>query len=282
MINLVSALSKGLDKKEDNWNEGKIHVSDLGCSSHIPEKDRKCPRQFWLRYNGYDREALKPGVQLMFEQGHALEKKAINLIMNGFEGSWNIVGTQINISNGLPGIAGRLDILISDGKEYCVVDVKTRRGGFFRYNNDIKLTNKFQIGGYIYSLNNMLSKRVNNGKVIEIDREGQNFAVEHDFLYTKEFEGKIRNSILEIKKTANQKVPPAAMKPKTKINKNKGPDSVNVDLPWQCKYCDYRGVSCSGAIPPKFDDKLGKVCGHIKEGKFAEKIEGISEYVEVS
>lgn len=217
----------------------------------------------------------------MFEQGHSLEAKVIKLITYGFEGDWHIVGTQINVSNGLPGITGRLDILISDEEEYCVIDVKSRRGNYFRYNNDIKLTNKFQIGGYIYALNNMLKKKVNNGKVVEVDREGQNFAVEHDFIYTEEFAGQIYDTIHEVQVIANSDEPPALMKPKIKINKNKGADSVNVDLPWQCNYCDYRGVSCPGAVPPEFDDNLGRVCGHIKEGKFVEKVKGISEYVEV-
>src|SRR5690554_118327 len=202
MINLVSILAAGLADRKDNWNEGKIHVSDLGCSSFIPESDRKCSRQFWLRYHGYDKAPLTPGKQLMFEQGHALEDKVIRLIMRGFEGSWHIVGTQIDISNGLPGVTGRLDLLISDGIDYCVVDVKSRRGGYFRYNNEVKLTDKFQVGGYIMGLNNIFRKRVSRGKVIEVDREGQNFAVEHNFIYDGELEKQVAITISDLKKIA--------------------------------------------------------------------------------
>ena len=73
---------------------------------------------------------------------------------------------------------------------------------------------------------------------------------------------------------------PQVLLPKIKINENKGRNSVVANLKWQCRYCDYRGVSCESAIPPGFDDTLGKVVGHIENHKFFEKVEGISEYIE--
>lgn len=281
MINLTSALSKGLQKK-DSWGEKKLHVSDLGIAQNIDNKDRKCPRQFWLRYNGFEKKALTPGTQLMFEQGHALEKKAIRLLKKGLPKEYRVMATQMDITAGLPGnFTGRLDMIISHEDKFLVIDFKTRRGNAFRYSNDIKPTNKYQIGGYLYAISKLFNTKKLYGAVLEIDREGQNFARDFHFQYTPEFEQKIISAFQYVKEIAETDNPPEVLKPEIKRNKNKGADSIVAKLPWQCRYCNYRSMTCDGAIPPEFDDNLGKVCGHIKDGEFVEKVEGISEYVEV-
>lgn len=281
MINLTAALEAGLSEKKNNWNEGKLHVSDLGVSEYIDIDDRKCPRQLWLRYWGAGREELNAGTRLMFDQGHALEERAVKLLRRGLPHDYKVIATQFDVSLGLPeGWAGRLDILLSDGSELMVIDVKTRRGNSFRYNDGIRPTEKFQVAGYLQALSLMMTKEVSKGAILEIDREGQNFAREHHFTFNQKLEKKISKTIENVQELVSNEEPPDMLPPKITRNENKGADSIKADLPWQCSYCSYRSVSCPGAIPPEFDDNLGKVVGHIEDGEFQEKVEGISKYVE--
>jgi len=281
MINLVGVFAEGMEK-DDTWGTGNLHVSDLGASSFIPDSDRKCARQIYLRLNDAEKAELGPGKKLMFEQGHHLEERVIEWVKRGLysqDNGYYIVGTQINISAGIQPLRGTLDILLTNNNDFCVIDVKTRRGASFRYSNDIKPANKFQIAGYIYALNNLLKQPIRNGKVIEVDREGQNFAREFDFIYTDELKQKIEVTMQELI-DIREGYKPDKLYPDIKINQNKGANSVKASLPWQCRYCDYYSHSCDGAIPKEYEDNLGKVVGHIRDGEFDEKYEGISEYIE--
>jgi len=282
MINLTGAMAEGITKEEDDWGQKNLHVSDLGVSYFIEDDDdRKCPRQLWLRLNGYDRQPQKPGTSLMFEQGHNLEEHSIRWIRRGLNRLDNraiVVGEQIDVSAGISPLAGHLDLLIEKDMEYLVVDVKSRRGASFDYVDEIKPTNKMQIAGYIYALRN-LGLDVEHGAVLEVDRNGQRFVQEFHFRYDSELEFKVENTIIYLKQIRDLSTPPARLKPKIKINRNKGDDSVTADVPWQCSYCDYWGVSCRGAIPEKYSDRLGKVVGHISGNTFVEKAEGIGKYI---
>lgn len=281
MINLEKALADGIKRDGDNWGEDKLHVSDLGIAPSIKSSDRKCPRKFWLRYNGYEKEETGPGTQLMFDQGHALEKKAVETLKYGLPDDVRIVSTQMDITPGLPGdFTGRLDALLWRCGEYMIVDFKTRRGNAFRYNSTVKPSNKYQVGGYIYALNKMFDDyEVKHGAILEIDREGSNFAREFHFNWTPEFRKLIRDAFTYVHEVSESEEPPPLLDPKIERNENKGPDSITADLPWQCSYCDYRSVACPGAIPQKFDDDLGKVVGHIRDGEFEPKVEGLEEYI---
>ena len=283
MINLISAMANGMPKR-NNWDNFSLHVSDLGANYNLDQDDRKCPRQIWYRLNGYDREETGPGVSLMFEQGHNLEEKVIEWLRRGIDNG-KVVGEQLDVSTGIQPLNGRLDVLIEYEGKYMVVDVKSRRGASFDYVSEIRPSNKMQVAGYIYALRNIMKLPVENGAIIEVDRNGQRFARDFHFQYDRKLENEVEDTIDFLKEIKHSDIKPKLLKPKLKINKNKGNDSVVAKLPWQCSYCDYRGVSCEGAIPPEFDDDLGKVVGHINnnefgEDEFLEKIEGISEYIE--
>lgn len=280
MINLTGVLAQGI-KTTSHWAEQKKHVSDLGVSPDIATEDRKCPRQFWLRYNGKAADETTPGQQLMFSQGHALEERVIEYIENGirYNDEIRLIATQMDVSPGLPGtFTGRLDLLLNTGNSFWVVDIKTRRGNAFRYSNDIRPADKYQIGGYIHGLR-MMGINAEGGIVLEVDREGQNFARNFNFDYTQELKYQIENTFQYVDEVSRSPAPPSVMPPKIKINENKGDDSVVADNPWQCRYCDFRPISCPGAIPPEYDDDLGKVIGHISDGEFVEKIEGIKQFI---
>ena len=281
MFNATGALAAGITEV-DHWQTERLHVSDLGATQYISIEDRKCPRQVYLRLNNAEKAETGPGKQLMFEQGNHLEAKAVEWLNRGLrrtDSKYYMFGQQINVSSGILPLRGTLDILITDGKDYCITDFKTRRSNHFKYQDKVRPADMFQVAGYIYAWNSLFKQHINKGKVIEIDREGQNFVREFDFIYDDILKKKIEIAMHELINISRGYKPPK-MPPKIKINSNKGPDSVCVDNPWQCNYCDYKDHSCAGAVPKKYDDHLGRVVGHIKDGVFDEKIEGISDYVD--
>ena len=271
-VNLVGALERGIDamKPEHEWDESKIHVSDL--SVVLPPSDRKCHRGLWYRYHGYEKQERNAGTKLMFLQGDRLHRMATELLEKGLK-NWFIEGIEEKVE--LNNITGRYDCCLSNPteNEYMIIDFKTVRGNAFNYLNEPKASHKLQVQTYMYATG------IDNGAVIYIDREGQNFArqfyVEPDFI-------QVQKGIDTAKAIIEKTEPPAKMSPKIKINNNKGDDSIVVKEPWQCSYCDLKNVSCEGAIPADYESKLGKVCGHINQQGFTplDEVEGIEQYVE--
>jgi len=157
--------------------------------------------------------------------------------------------------------------------EVMIVDFKTMRGGAFSYLDGPKESHKLQVRTYMYATG------ADYGAVLYIDREGQNFARQ---FFIKEDNSMVESAIKKAKDIAYQENIPPKMKPKIKINNNKGDDSIVVKERWQCQYCDFKNVSCEGAIPADYDSKLGKVCGHINQQGFTplDEVKGIERYVE--
>ena len=271
-VNLVGALERGIDamKPEHEWDESKIHVSDL--SVVLPPSDRKCHRELWYRYNNYDRQENSPGKKLMFLQGDRLHEMAAELIDIGLN-YWELVDTERAVN--LQKITGRYDAKLYNEttNEYMIIDFKTQRGGAFSYLHEPKASHKLQVQSY------MEATGIKNGAIIYIDREGSNFAKQ---FYIKPDYAEVQKGIDLAKTIIKKNDPPSRMKPNFTVNQNKGDNSIQVKLPWQCKYCNFRKVTCQSAVPSKFDDKIGKVCGHINQKGFTplDEVEGIEEYVE--
>jgi hypothetical protein len=97
------------------------------------------------------------------------------------------------------------------------------------------------------------------GCVFYLDREGQNeplmFPVDH-------CDGRIEDaSDLANEIRESDELPPL-MSTSAKVSRNKTTaDSVYLDVPWQCQYCEFRGVSCEGAISEdlEYTNKLGEL-----------------------
>ena len=269
-VNLVNALEKGIDKLQPvhEWNNDNIHVSDLAV--FLSDSDRKCHRSLWMRLRGYKKKKYLPGKKLMFLQGNRLHEIAAELLKYGLK-DWYISATEYNVSDGLPdGVTGRTDLILSRGNELMIVDFKTVRGGAFGYLNEPKESHKLQVRTYMYATG------ADYGAVLYIDREGQNFA--RQFPIEKD-NFMVEAAIKKAKVIAEQKIMPEKMSPKIKTRKNKGPDAVYAELPWQCKYCDYLDVSCKGALP--FEFRGNTVKGYLEGDDFKAKEDyhGIGDYI---
>ena len=273
MINLAKAIEKGLDKHEGEheWDESRIHISDLAVGlEELSEK--KCPLQLWLRYNHYHKKENNAGTKLMFQQGNNLHELVAELLEEGLPGNWEVVGVEKPVK--IDFITGRYDFQIKNkdtGKRY-IIDFKTVRGNAFGYLHKPKASHTLQVQSYT------MAENADGGFVLYIDREGQNFVKQFE---VKRNDVKVQKAINKVKEIRDSERPPEVLPPKIKINENKGDDSVVAKLRWQCRYCNYYGETCDGAIPPEYEEDLGKVVGHLNdEGEFTEKIDGIAEYLE--
>lgn len=251
-VDLVGLMAEQIQQENrgDDWGRDNLHISDLGASPLIQNpKDRKCARKIWLRYHGKPYRPASPGKLLMYEVGHMMEKKALEYLRQAEKRSYfhnfMIGGTQVDVSEGVPVLVGHADIVISQkyslDPELIVVDVKSRKTNVFDDYEGIRPAEKYQVGGYIYGLRN-LGKKATTGCILEVDKSGANFARHNFFRYTSNFEKQIKSTIDYLCNMVEGEMPER----KELINTNAG-----LFEPWQCKWCDFKEVSCDGAILPE-------------------------------
>ena len=254
---LPKALDTGLRNKLDDRNNSVLHVSDLS----VALSDGNCPRALWLRLRGAAKRPLTAGMLLLFDHGHRIHERLIEVLEIGLVDGWHIQNVEQKIE--LPGpVYGRYDALLKGAKgERIIVDFKTIRGRAFGYLTEAKPSNVLQVQGYIKGAD------VDSGLVFYVDREGQNqarqFSVERD-------DDAVRSATSFAMEIRDRECAPDILQPKLDIGKNKGPDSVKLRMPWQCSYCQYIDVSCPGALAKNLRE-LG-IIGYI-DGDFAPKKE---------
>lgn len=230
--NLVKALERAIHQPDDDWGKDRLHVSDLAVA--IEGADGKCPRQLWLRLSGAERTPTHPGQQLMFDAGHRLHRATFAWLEKGLPEGWVVWLVERDLSRLLPdGLTGRCDLtLMGPNGEHVVVDVKTLRGAGFRWMTDAaKPANALQVQAYMMALD------ADYGIILYIDREGQNFAKQ---FYVERDDERVHEAFGVATAVAALPVPMPVLEPVTKKGK--------LAEPWQCDWCDYRGVSCPGAL----------------------------------
>jgi hypothetical protein len=228
---LKAAIERALCAEPDTWDTDSIHVSDLAVA--IEGNDGKCPRQLWLRRHGAERIPEHPGQLLMFEAGHRLHAACIEWLRVGLEGGWEVRGSECDLSSLLPaGMSGTCDCVLTgpEGEE-VVVDFKTVRGNAFKFLDKPKPANVLQVQAYCWALG------ADYGKLLYVDREGQNFAREFD---VERDDAAVEVAIDAATRIGGLPEPPPVLEPTMKKGKPA--------LPWQCNWCSYLDVSCNGAV----------------------------------
>lgn len=258
MLDLVQALETGLDRLDKNeWDTGKLHVSDLAVA--LEGDDKKCPKALWLRIRGAEKKELKPGQKLMFQQGNNLHEMAVKLLREGLSDEW-LIDDEVSLDLVLPdGITGRTDCLLRNKKTHKVViiDFKTLRGNAFNYLDSPKASNVLQVQTY------MMATDADKGYLLYIDREGQNFARQFE---VKRDDKAVLKAIDKAKTIATHEVPPPVLRPSIKTRENKNSTAIYIKEPWQCSYCDFRDISCPGALPKELRE--AGVVGHVRDNSF--------------
>lgn len=258
MVDLVAAVHRALreEQKVDDWGGDVIHMSDLAVAITEPG-DKKCSRQFWLRLKGEEKTPPGIGQMMMFDNGHGIHERLVAKLKKGLPEGWTVAAVEGETGAKL-GIKGHFDVKLRGPKgQVVIVDFKTTRSNAFKFEDGLpKLANVYQIQGYGYEEN------ADAMILLYVDRDGSNTPIQKVIERDDE---RVLASAEYIKKVAASPVPPEKMLPVINIKENKGPNSVVASLPWQCKYCDFYGISCSG---PMLKDDSGKVVGHINGGTF--------------
>lgn len=234
---LVASLGEGLvtrDSHRGEWDPKRLHASDLGVL--VPGSG--CPRKLALRLQGAPASGTKYGMALMFHLGHRIHDDVRELCRDGLERrGFIVIGEEVPV----PGpLAGTADWLIRKAGRVAVVDIKTLRGRAFAYADLPKPSHSCQVEYYRYYLG------ADEALVFYIDREGQNggFA-----LPAKPPEGwSVPEAVARLQTITPGGALPPILPYETELIPRQKFVSVNVKEPWQCSYCEYKGVSCPGAL----------------------------------
>ena len=248
---LPRAIENSIRNSKGDWDESKIHVSDLAVTLEN-QNDKKCPRQFWMRLRDYPKRDKHIGEIIMFDHGHRIHERLDSYIRDGIEPPFGVYACEMPVTFAGESITGTTDYILKNEEtgELVVVDFKTSRGKAFYYldENGPKESNVLQVQSYMYGLNTM-EENPKMGLVLYVDREGQNgmrqFPVERD-------DERVKKAITQTREIAQQKIIPPKLNYNIKIRENKGPDSLYVNMPWQCERCDYLDISCGGALPKEY------------------------------
>ncbi len=81
--NLPLAIEAALLAKPDEWDNLRIHATDLAV--YFSGDDGKCPRELWLRLKGARQNPFHRGELLMFDHGNEIHERTTKLINEGFE-----------------------------------------------------------------------------------------------------------------------------------------------------------------------------------------------------
>ncbi len=263
---IPAIVERSLLAEPDTWEESVIHATDLAVS--LPGDDGKCARQLWLRLRGAEKRERHRGELLMLDHGTQIHERILPLIEDGLPESWVIAGVEEAVE--WMGVTGRYDLRLMSSEGSVIVDFKTVRGRAFQYMDGPRPANELQVQFY------MLASGADAGVLLYIDREGQNYMRQYP---VQPDDQAVVRAVEVARYIESSEIPPTILRPKLIINKNKGPDSVKLSMPWQCDYCDYLDLACDGALDP--DYRVKGIIGHI-DGGFTPKKgrEHLSEIVE--
>jgi len=196
-----------LDKQEDR-EQHHFYISDAG----------KCARSIFFKFKNVPKKEMEARILRLFEHGDYIHQLILRplLSMRGV----HVVSSEINIPP-QELISGRADIVISDGKNLYVVDIKSMNSMVFRKLEEPKEEHINQLQLYLHYLD------PKKGILIYVNKDNQELKE-----FQIDYNPKIAKKLLAQLKTL-----------KTKIEANIIPDRLP-DWPrnWQCKYCQFAEI----------------------------------------
>lgn len=237
---LVSEYIRSIPQR--SGKDWRIWPSDLG----VALEDGPCQVAFWLKCRNEPQRPAKPGEYLMLDMGNHVHERIAEMVREAVKGTgWKVSATELTVEEQVNGetIRGRYDILLEniDGR-YHIIDVKTKRGGAFRYLNEAKPGDVLQVQWY------MAQEGAESGSVLYVDREGQNFMREFP---VERDDAAPRAAVETLQALRDNPMPPPPVKLRLHRNYNKGADSFKVSMPWQIEWCDMEGCACMKSLPVK-------------------------------
>lgn len=249
-LSLYGWAMQHLDHEPGEWDETAVHVSDYRYT--LDAEEGGCERQIWHRLRQDERSEPTLWERMMWDQGFALQIRFSWLLCQGLPEGWGLEAVELDISDGLPGNdVGSCDLVLSSSEEVLGVEVKTQRGRAFRYLDEPKPSHVLQSEGEAYALDNLFPNKILSHRLVYLDREGQNtplvFPTDTDheaemrIVAASDYVNAIRDDL--------DREPYEPLAPNIAVRENKGPNSIYLEQPWVCDYCQFYGESCPGALP---------------------------------
>lgn len=249
----------------------------------------KCERQIWLELHGAPYRADELGKLLMFEMGDLMERE---VVVKALASTGLVEAVQVAMHPDRPAARrfwddGHADIVTKDRSLW---EIKTRRSHAFAralrgdgtvdVHDLVKSGHTWQASAYFHGLKDRFGlERV---YVVELDREGSNTPVQVDLEATGLLipEEAIATQEEHRARVAFAPEPPPVIARSTNVRVWKGkPKEAAVkvgkafartvsELPWNCGWCPFRGVSCDPGpdlIELELDDCLLEAA--VEEGR---------------
>lgn len=249
--NLEDALSSALKRRRQSWPKAmKIWPSDLGDALG-PDYGGGCQLAYWHKCRDAETKDLSYGQLLMFMAGDAMHELVVDLLRDELPlQGWRVVAWEERTRKF--GISGRLDIEIEhiESGARRVIDVKSKRGGAFRYLNEPKPGDVLQVQFY------EAARESDGGDLLYVDREGQNGAVHFP---VERNDARPEHAVQVLEEIRDSEEPPPPMTPTLARRKNKGPDSLYLNLPWQVEWCNLKKCPCAESCGKVPDGIVAKV-----------------------
>lgn len=270
------ALEKAVDR--DSWNRDfKLYVSDLKHA--LPaEGGGDCARKLWAKLRDEPQDPLTPGVQLMFKAGDMMHDQIAEWLEEHMPDKWELVGVEERARENIEPLRGRYDQLWENTEtgEMMVVDVKSKRGGSFRYLkvDGPKPGDVLQVQAY------MMSTHAQKGALLYVDREGQNWVLMFEVERDDETVQEAIDELVRIRDAAQAGDPVATLEPVLKRRDNKGPDSIKVEWPWQVEWCPLEECHCQARATGRLPDGIIGYVNNDGTLDLKDEYEGLRPWVE--
>ena len=182
-------------KKEKEHDESLINISAIGG----------CKLKIFLEKKGIYKEEYSTSLKRIFRVGDAFHSLIYNeIIEKSYESGIRIVASEVDVKDEKNKIKGRVDCIISDGRELIVLDIKSCSAwSFDKYQKgEIPKTYIWQIQLYLHILGYkkgiLLFVNKNTSKTFEFDIE-----------YNEQFVNEILEEIDKFYKDMENNIPPA-------------------------------------------------------------------------
>jgi len=200
-----------LERQKDK-EQHHFYITDAG----------KCGRAIFFKFKNVQRAEMEANILRMFDQGDHIHQLIMKPLLSVRE--IHVVASEVNIPP-MELVSGRADAIISDGKELCVLDIKSMNSMIFRNLAAPKEENVDQLQLYLHFF------KIPKGILLYISKDNQDikeFVVSYD-------EQRAQNLLKQLEDL------------KVKIDKNIVPDRIATwPKNWQCQYCQFKEV-CSMA-----------------------------------
>jgi len=269
-------LHKFLKEKADKKNNGTYYSNGIHCSSLD-----SCLRQVVMDYFKFPKKEHTMAQLLMFEIGNFVHRLVGDWAKAS--GKFELTGEEEVLTEWLPGdLSGKCDLNIRHREtgEKILVDTKTAMPKAFKVYSQylVKKAHEIQLNAYSYGLKDK-GEEPDNLVLTYFDRGGTNTPVYVDV--EKMSDEELEDIFITYQRAIDNYKENKILPSKIELTFSKKGNTIYATKSWQCDYCDFCGVSCSGypgidRSKPVLVGRLGD-SGFCVDAKFYEIQEEISE-----